>query len=309
MVDFSARIVGSSIFKNFITSVIILTGIIAGVETDPEFSREHASILSWLNGIVLAIFTVEIALKMIAHGSRPWLFFKDPWNIFDFVIVVASLVPTDSGQFIVVFRLLRLLRVMRLVRALPALQILVTALLRSIPSMGYIALFLFLLFYVYGIAGVFLFSANDPIHFKDLPNALLSLFRVATLEDWTDVMYIQMKGCAGYEYYAGNNYSHLCTKSQAYPIVSPIYFVTFVLMGTMVIMNLFIGVIMTGMEQAHDEVERAKQEARMKRHMADEGMSLEDELASLRERMMETARQLETVERIARGRTKGDGGG
>ena len=122
-----------------------------------------------------------------------------PLERFDFVIVAICLMPVNA-TYAAVLRLLRVLRVLKLVRALPRLQILVSALLKSIPSMGYVAILLFLVFYVYACAAVFIFGANDPVHFGHLPLAMLSLFRVVTGEDWTDVMYIAMYGCDQYGY-------------------------------------------------------------------------------------------------------------
>ena len=153
-----------------------------------------------------------------------------------------------------VLRLLRLLRVLKLVKALPKLQILVSALLKSIPSMGYVTLLLFLLFYVYAVSAVFLFGHNDPLHFGDLETAMLSLFRVVTLEDWTDIMYINMYGCDRYGYTAKSIVA--CTNPEANPLLASLFFVSFVLIGTMIILNLFIGVIMTGMEEAQAAISR-----------------------------------------------------
>ena len=127
-----------------------------------------------------------------------------------------------------------------------------SALLKSIPSMGYVALLLSLLFYVYSVAAVFLFGANDPVHFESLPLAMLSLFRVVTGEDWTDIMYIAMYGCADYGY---GGMEELCTQSQGYPVFGALFFVSFMLLGAMVILNLFIGVIMGGMDEAKKETE------------------------------------------------------
>lgn len=118
--------------------------------------------------------------------------------------------------------------------------------------MFYVGMFLFLLFYIYAVAAVFLFSANDPIHFRDLPQAFISLFRAVTLEDWTDLMYIQTYGCNGYGY-DGNE--ALCTAPTAYPVLSPLFFISFVMIGTMIVLNLFIGVIMNGMDEAREEME------------------------------------------------------
>ncbi len=168
--------------------------------------------------------------------------------------MVACFLPFQ-GQAVTVLRLLRLLRVLRLVHALPRLQVLVNALLKSVPSMGYVSLFLGLLFYVYAVAGVFLFGHNDPVHFQSLERAFLSLFQIVTLEGWVDVLYTNMYGCDTYGYDAGSLLP--CTAPAARPVVSILYFVSFILLGTMIILNLFIGVIMKSMEEAQEETDRS----------------------------------------------------
>ena len=132
-----------------------------------------------MDQVILWIFVVEIVIKMGAEGKQPWRYFADPWNVFDFIIVAVCFLPINA-EYAAVLRLLRLLRVLKLVRALPRLQILVGALLKSIPSMGYVSLLLLMLFYVYACAAVILFGENDPVHFRNLPLAMLSLFRVVT---------------------------------------------------------------------------------------------------------------------------------
>ena len=251
MVQISRKISESSLFQNFITAVILLTAVLVGIETYPSMIQKYGPILHAMDKIILAIFVLEIVIKLIARFPRPQLFFTDSWNIFDFAIVAAAFLPIHA-EYVTVLRLLRLLRVLRLVRALPQLRILVTALLKSIPSMFYVGIFLFLLFYIYAVAAVFLFSANDPIHFRDLPQALISLFRAVTLEDWTDLMYIQTYGCDGYGY---DGKEAMCTAPQAFPVLSPLFFISFVMMGTMIVLNLFIGVIMNGMDEAKEEME------------------------------------------------------
>lgn len=245
-----AKTADSAWFQNFVTAVILLAGVVVGIETYPAAVERYGSVLHGMNNIILWIFVAEIAIKMGAHGRRPWRYFLDPWNVFDFLIVALCLLPF-GGSFVSVLRLLRVLRVLKLVTALPKLQILVGALLKSIPSMVYVSILLGLLFYLYAVLGTFMFQGNDPIHFPDLQTAMLSLFRVATLEDWTDIMYINMVGCDRYGY--GGNEA-LCTAPQAYGWWSALFFSSFVLMATFVIMNLFIGVIMTGMEEATREV-------------------------------------------------------
>lgn len=250
MVELCKSIANAKWFQNFVTITIIIAGVLVGMATYPEFSTRHEGILELLNTIVLIVFIIEILVKIIAEGKKPWLYFADAWNIFDFIIVAAAFLPF-GGSSIAILRLLRLLRVLKLIKALPKLQMLVGALLKSIPSMGYVSILLLLLFYIYAVAGVFFFGENDPIHFGDLQTSMLSLFRVVTLEDWTDIMYINMFGCENYGY-DGN--MDVCTSSIPNAAGSVTFFVSFVLIGTMIFLNLFIGVIMNGMDEAKAEM-------------------------------------------------------
>lgn len=248
-----SKIANSSWFKNSITIVILFAGLLIGIETYHEFASQHMGLLHLLDQGILLVFIIEIVVKILAEGRRPWRYFYDSWNVFDFIIVAAVFMPF-GGSSIAILRLLRLLRVLKLVRALPKLQLLVNALLRSIPSMGYVSLLLLLLFYIYAVAAVTFFGENDPVHFSDLQTAMLSLFRVVTLEDWTDIMYINMHGCANYGY---DGIMEKCTNSNAYPLGAALFFVSFVLLGTMIVLNLFIGVIMTGMDEAKKSMDEA----------------------------------------------------
>ncbi len=246
----SERIVSSPLFNTFIIWVIVMAGVLVGLTTFPEISERHGKLIEALDGVVLAIFTVEIALKMIALWPRPLDFFRDGWNVFDFVIVVVCFLPF-GGSYVAVLRLFRLLRVLRLITAIPRLQLLVTAMLKSLPSMGYVSVLLLLLFYIYAVVGVMLFRENDPVHFGNLWVSLLSLFRVVTLEDWTDVMYLQIFGSDQYD---GYNQDSPPRVSQAMPLIGAAYFVSFVLIGTMIMLNLVIGVIINGMDEAQREI-------------------------------------------------------
>ena len=185
---------------------------------------------------------------------------------------------------------------LKLVRALPQLQILVGALLKSIPSIGYISLLLFMLFYLYAVTATFLFSGNDPVHFANLQTSMLSLFRAVTLEDWTDLVYINMFGCASYGY---GGIENLCTESVARPIIASIFFVSFILIGTMIILNLFIGVIVSGMDEAEREsaaLQRLDREERRNRGEDVEEPSLSEDLRDLSEKLAEIQAKLEAVE-------------
>jgi voltage-gated sodium channel len=253
------EITESKWFQMFIIWTIIVAGVIVGIQTyDKPGSVVHewADTLDILDQIVLWIFVVEMFMKLGAEGKKPWRYFFDPWNCFDFLIVVVCFLPFNA-EYVAVARLLRLLRVIKLVHAVPKLQILVNALLKSIPSMFYVTLLLLLLFYVYGCSAVFMFGDNDPVHFGNLPISMLTLFRVVTGEDWTDVMYIAMMGCENYGY---TDMQNLCVDSKAYPVFGALFFVSFMMMGAMIILNLFIGVIMNGMEEAGTELQEVKDE-------------------------------------------------
>lgn len=244
-------------FQHGIIAVIVLAGALVGAETYHGFAARHAGLFHVLDQIIIWIFVAEALVKMGAEWPRFWRYFRDPWNVFDFLIVAACFLPIDA-QYVMVLRLARLLRVVKLVRALPRLQLLVGALLRSIPSMGYVSLLLLLLFYIYAVAATFMFSANDPVHFATLPLSIQSLFRAVTLEDWTDLMYINQYGCDAYDYPEGR-----CVAPEAFPVGSPLLFVTLVMLGTMIVLNLFIGVIMNGMNAAQEENDRTEHERRL----------------------------------------------
>ncbi|MEM8669125.1 MAG: ion transporter [Planctomycetota bacterium] len=261
----------SRLFQMFILAMILIAAILVGLETYPSIESKYGGVISQLNEIILWMFAIEAALKMGQHGRHFYRYFQDPWNVFDFLIVVICFLPIDA-TYAAVLRLARVMRALRLLTAVPKLQVLVGALLRSIPSMGYIGLLLFLNFYVYAIIGVFLFRDNDPVHFQDLQISFLTLFRVVTLEDWTDVMYIQMYGSDVYPY---DNISGIEPSPEGQPIVGALYFVSFVLMNTMIVLNLFIGVILNSMDEANAEkLDKEKKKRRVDGSSTDEELDL-----------------------------------
>jgi voltage-gated sodium channel len=251
-----SKIAEHLLFKRFIILVILLAAVVVGVQTYKEFAQKYSSLLSILDGFILLVFIVEAAIKILAKGNKPQNYFKNPWNVFDFLIVVVCLLEPIfvlGGEFLPVLRLARILRVLRLVTAIPKLQLLVTCLLKSLPSMFYVSILLFLLFYVYGTLAVFFYGENDPIHFRNLQSSILTLFRVVTLEDWTDVMYINMYGSDSYGYSA-KEFSKWSPSPSASPLGAAIFFVSFVLIGTMIVLNLVIGVIMNSMDESNKEL-------------------------------------------------------
>jgi voltage-gated sodium channel len=216
--------------------VIVLAGILAGLETSAELMRQHGDFLHLLDRIVVGIFIVEIALKILAQGRQPLAYFRDGWNVFDFGIVVFCLLP-GTGTFGAVLRLARVLRLLRLVTALPKLQLLVGALLKSLSAMGYVGLLLSLLFYIYAVAGVHWFGGAQE-YFGSLSRALLTLFQLVTLDDWRQV------------------YESAAAVASAGKVT--LYFVSFIVFGTMIILNLFIGIILNSMSETHEEIAAAE---------------------------------------------------
>jgi len=244
----------------------------------------------------LGIFVIEAVIKILAEGNRPQNYFKNPWNVFDFIIVVACLLGPVihlGADFLPVLRLARILRVLRLVSAIPKLQLLVSCLLRSLPSMFYVSILLFLLFYIYGTMAVFLFAENDPIHFRNLQTSILSLFRVVTLEDWTDVMYINMYGSENYGY-SSNDLAKWSPISSASPLGGALFFVSFVLIGTMIVLNLVIGVIMNSMDESNAEM-KIKQEL-IRRKTSPE--PLRDGIYDLQLKMEKIAGEMELIKKL-----------
>ena len=260
MVEICRKISRANWFSNFILFVICLAAVVVGMQTYKAFELKHRVILDALDFIVLGIFVLEAVIKIVAEGKKPLNYFKESWNVFDFSIVVVCLLPIEANNFVAVLRLARVLRVLKLVSAIPRLQVLVGAVLKSIPSIGYVFILALLHFYIYGCMATFLYSDNDPVHLRNLQTSMLSLFRAVTLEDWTDLMYINMYGSAQYGYDVSTyvalehiGISRDAITSSASPIGAALFFVSFVVTGAMIVLNLFVGVMLNGLEEARKE--------------------------------------------------------
>ena len=290
------RISNSKAFQRFIILTIVLAGVVVGVQTYAKFAERHKEILEFMDGMILVVFSLEVIIKVAAEGKKPLRYFRNPWNVFDFIIVAACLLepvlPID-GAFLPVLRLARILRVLRLVTTIPKLQVLVTCLLKSLPSMFYVSVLLGLLFYVYGTMAVFLYGENDPIHFRNLQTSILSLFRVVTLEDWTDVMYINMYGSDNYGY-SDQDLARWEPSSQASPLGAAIFFVSFVLIGTMIVLNLVIGVIMNSMDESNAEMSIQREISR-RRESPD---PVRDGVQDLHQRLEELSSEMKVIKKM-----------
>jgi len=234
---FAASIVEARWFEPFMIGLILFNAVLIGLETSPEFMVDYGHWLHVGNDIILGVFIVEATLKMIAVAPRLRLYFGNGWNLFDFSIVVLSLIPA-TGEFALVARLIRVLRVLRLVSAVPQLRLVVATLVRSIPSMGHVILLMSLVFYIYAVTGFHFFADDDPEHWGSLGAALLTLFQLVTLEGWVDVMEAAM---------------------EAHPFAW-VFFVSFIMLGTFVVLNLFIAVVINNLEQSKlEQLERLEE--------------------------------------------------
>ena len=302
MQSFCYNLSRSNFFNQFIIGTILLTGVVVGAQTYKDFAEKNVTVLNFLDQTILVIFTIEALIKILAEGHRPFNYFKNPWNVFDFAIVAACLLEPFlqlGGAFLPILRLARILRVLRLITAIPKLQLLVTCLLKSLPSMFYVSILLFLLFYVYGAMAVFLFGENDPIHFRNLQTSILSLFRVVTLEDWSDVMYINMYGSNAYGYSADDLSKWNPASSQS-PLGAAIFFVSFVLIGTMIVLNLVIGVIMNSMDESNEEIS-IKQEIERRKNQPE---PVRDGLHDLHNRMEELSSEMKIIKKMIEDQTQ-----
>ena len=241
----------SAPFNNVLLLVIIVACILVGFQTDPRV-KDDPDVLPILHRIdrgATGVFCLECVLKIVAEGLRPWAYFLHPENVFDFFIVVGSF-AFDSGLFILL-RLVRLFRVLKLVKSIPELRMHVTALMKGVESIRYIGTIMFIFFYVFGIVAWMMFKDNDPWHFSNVLHAMLTLFRCATFEDWTDVMYINKFGCDRYGY---QDFPDDCTAPYAWGGFAVLFFMSFETLGSLVLLNLFIGVITASMDQVRAEL-------------------------------------------------------
>ncbi len=218
-------------FELFVIGVIIFSSLMIGVQTYDLHPWMDGGI-RFLDYAVTLFFVVEIAIRMAAE-NRTRDFFKKGWNVFDFIIVAISLIPLDDSEYAMIARMLRLFRVMRLISFIPELRVLVSALISALPRMGYVALLMFIIFYLYAVIGNLLYANLNPVLWGDLGVSLLTLFRVATFEDWTDVMYEAM-----------TLYS-----------LSWIYFITFIFFSAFVFLNMMIGIVVEVLDEEHKKMD------------------------------------------------------
>ena len=227
------RFVESMGFEYCIIAVILANAVLLGLGTSPRIEQDYGDWLHLGNRVVLGIFVAEALLKMLALAPRSHRYFASGWNIFDFAVIVFSFVPV-TAEFAMVSRLARLLRVVRLITTVRELRVIVSALVRAIPSVGHVMVLMAIVVYIYAIMGYHLFSEHDPKHWGSLGLAVLTLFEIITLEGWIEVM-DSVRG--------------------VYPLAW-LYFISFIVVGTFVVINMVIGIIINSLEEAKNSAPR-----------------------------------------------------
>jgi voltage-gated sodium channel len=222
-------------FELFVVGIIILSALLIGAKTYP-IPEIVSTGIQWLDIAITFLFLFEIIVRFIAEPNKK-RFFHNGWNIFDTLVVVVSLIPIDNSDMALVGRLVRVFRVLRMVSIIPELRMLLNSLVRALPQLGYVVLLMFIIFYIYAAIGATFFANINPVLWGDISISLLTLFRVMTFEDWTDVMYETMA---------------------VYPL-SWSYYLTFIFFTAFAFLNMVIGIVVNVLEDEHAK-ERAEQD-------------------------------------------------
>lgn len=250
--------------------LILVNAAVLGLETSASIMAVWGGLLTTVDTVILAIFVVEIALRLLAHGAR---FFRDPWSVFDFIVVGIALVPA-SGPF-AVLRALRVLRVMRLLTFVPSMRRVVGGLLAAIPGLSSVFAVIMLIFYVGAVMATKLFGAQFPDWFGSIGASAYTLFQVMTLESWS-------MGIAR-------------PVMETFPYAWA-FFIPFILIATFTMLNLFIAVIVNAIQTEH-EAEHATEvkeiEATVSAHADARAHELHDEIRALRAEVGRLAALLE----------------
>ncbi len=230
------KVKNNRIFEFFVIFIIIISALEIGAKTFP-LSENTLSITRFLDVFITLFFLVEILIRFIAEPNKKH-FFKSGWNIFDTLVVAISLIPINDSEMALLARLVRVFRVLRMVSVIPELRILINSLLKALPQLGYVMLLMFIIFYIYAAIGSFVFASINPELWGNIAISMLTLFRVMTFEDWTDVQYETM---------------------EVYPM-SWIFYLTFIFFTAFAFLNMVIGIVVNVMEEEHSKARKLEEQ-------------------------------------------------
>lgn len=226
----------NKIFELLVVSVIIISALEIGAKTF-ELPDSAVSLTDILDVFITIFFLIELTIRFIADDDKR-SFLKKGWNVFDTLVVAISLIPIDNSEMALLARLVRIFRVLRMVSVVPELRILINSLIKALPQLGYVVLLMFIIFYIYAAIGSFMFSQINPKLWGDIAISMLTLFRVMTFEDWTDIQYETM---------------------EVYPY-SWIFYLTFIFFTAFAFLNMVIGIVVNVMEEEHQAARAEKAE-------------------------------------------------
>ncbi len=231
MKDFLNQLHNNKIFEWSVVAVIILSALLIGARTYelPVYASTALKIADWS---ITVFFLLEISVRFLAAENKK-TFFKDGWNVFDTLIVVISLIPIENSDMALVGRLVRVFRVLRMVSIIPELRVLINSLIKAMPQLSYVMLLMFIIFYIYAAVGSLFFEQINPVLWGDIATSMLTLFRVMTFEDWTDVMYETMT---------------------VYPL-SWIFYLSFIFFTAFAFLNMVIGIVVSVLEKENARME------------------------------------------------------
>lgn len=263
-IKFLARLVYSDAFELAIAGVIIVNAVVLAILTFPTIDSATASAALLIDDICLAIFVTELFMRILSYGTKPWLFFKKGWNIFDFVVIGAT--PFLAGQT-VILRLLRLFRLIRIFRFLPEVRILSSSIIKSLPPLMSMSALIGLLLFLYGMVGFYLFGSQLPVAWGTIGASMMSLVILLTLENFP--VYLE-------------------EAMAVTPIAVP-YLLSYVFIIVFTVLNLLIGIVLNAMDEARAESkdrDRDKRELELLANDFDQvtadGQVTQEEIAKLR---------------------------
>ncbi len=249
-----AALKSNKVFETFVVGIILFSAVVIGLKTY-SIPPVLTQVIQVLDRMITLFFLTEITIRFIGDEEKR-KFFTKGWNIFDTVIVVVSLIPIQDSEMAIVGRLVRIFRVLRMVSVIPELRILLNSLIKALPQLGYVMLLMFIIFYIYAAVGSTFFHTINPDLWGNIAIALLTLFRVMTFEDWTDVMY----------------------ETQDHYSLSWIYYLSFIFFTAFAFLNMVIGIVVNVMEEEH----RAALKEDLQQEADDIG-KLREEIAELKQ--------------------------
>ena len=226
----------SRIFQFVVISIIILNAITIGVNTY-DLNELTKQAINYLDYSITIFFVIEISIRFFGEEKKI-NFFKDGWNIFDSIIVISSLIPAGAGSSVMLLRLLRLARLLRVISFVPELRFVIEALIDSIKKSVYVLILIFIILYIYGVAGVILFESIEGGKFEDLGEAILTLIQIMTLSGWEDVMWPIV---------------------DVYPM-SWVFFISFVVLSSIIVLNLFVAILVDVVAERRKTAENNRKE-------------------------------------------------